>query len=142
MIPIMKAGSTSSTSVSLVLMLSPPYCALKSCIVFELVSAYGTVGLSLGIPTVSHSTSHNINIMSSIAAQGKLFVIGSLPTTVEGHSLLGHAPRSPSRFTGRDRPSCDASHGVPPEQRKFPGRGRCQSKRAPSEPLFHAFFFE
>jgi len=47
------AGSTSSTSVSTFrLPISQSY-QLTVHLVFELVSAYGTVGLSLGMPDVS-----------------------------------------------------------------------------------------
>ena len=36
------------------LTLTEVICSLLACSVFELVSAYGTVGLSLGIPDVGH----------------------------------------------------------------------------------------
>ena len=49
-------------------------------VVFEVVSAYGTVGLSLGTPTVRLPTL--FLTASDLRLAGKLFVIWSLPSII------------------------------------------------------------
>ena len=61
--------------------------------VFEVVSAYGSVGLSLGIPNVRSIFARSV---VSHMSTGKLLFLRFIPTTVEAHYLSSHDTRSSS----------------------------------------------
>lgn len=82
-------------------------------IIFELVSAYGTVGLSLGTASVRRLSSHNLILgptddgFDSFFLSGQLLVRWSLHTAGKAHRHLRYDSRPAPRTAGRHRPSCE-----------------------------------
>lgn len=76
-------------------------------IVFELVSAYGTVGLSLGAPYVrmirtTYSTGHPLIIV------GELLTLGGFAPSFEDRRVRCDAPRPTPRASPCTRSCCPA----------------------------------
>ena len=70
--------------------------------VFELVSAYGTVGLSLGLPSVSSHCVMEVPIILTSSPLGELLPLRRAPSAVQAHRVRRHVAWSPSRLTRRD----------------------------------------
>ena len=70
-------GSTYSQSVRLYLYLTEILCSLR-CSVFELVSAYGTVGLSLGIPDVGYIQTYHASLIADRHFSNTILCLGNL----------------------------------------------------------------
>ena len=76
-------------------------------LVFEIISAYSGVGMSLGVPYVSpvlHSGHFTDNIPT-----GELLLLRRLHASFQAHHGTRHAPRSTPRSARRDRPRRHAS---------------------------------
>lgn len=85
-----------------------PTQALISFSVFELVSAYGTVGLSLGLPTAS-LIRWRLCLPVLTFYTGELLVFRSPATSLKTNYLPSHDPRSSSWSSSRHRPRCHAT---------------------------------
>ena len=71
---------------------------LGLCAVFEIISAYGTVGLSLGAAGVSVRRDHYPRSTQHHPTAAKLFTLWCIAPIVQNYIMHGHDKRSSSRF--------------------------------------------
>jgi hypothetical protein len=77
-------------------------------IVFEILSAYGAVGLSLGIANVRILFSSR-KVFRTHICSAKLCVKWCFPHIIQAHCLRDHRPRAAQGPTRRDRSGCPTS---------------------------------
>jgi hypothetical protein len=86
----------------------PPRCVDFTFAVFETVSAYGSVGLSLGIPTVRR---YAFPVFQSFQlGPGKLFVLWITFRRLQDHPLCCDDQRSTQKLAHISRPGSHAPH--------------------------------
>lgn len=81
-------------------------------LVFELVSGYGTVGLSLGIPTVRAFYLTSTTSQTNVDCVGELFSLRRISLALQAHPMRGHVAWQTSGTSCRSGQGSDASSGV------------------------------